>query len=138
MHEAVLARLDLLSESEREVLQVAAVAGRTFRPPTLCAALPERDPAAITNALDGLLARDLMVPTEGQEDTYTFRHILFHDVAYGMLSRAERVRLHLAVARWLEEFASERLDEFVELLAYHYREAALLARQSCGPAQCRS
>ncbi len=56
-----------------------------------------------------------------------------------MLSRAERVRLHLAVAaRWLEEFASERLEEFVELLAYHYREAALLARQSAGPTQCRS
>jgi class 3 adenylate cyclase len=133
VHEAVLARLDLLSESEREVLQVAAVAGRTFRPPTLRAALPERDPAAITNALDGLLARDLVLPAEGLEDAYTFRHILFHDVAYGMLARAERARLHLVVARWLEEFASERLDEFAELLAYHYREAALLARQSAVP-----
>jgi tetratricopeptide (TPR) repeat protein len=133
VYEAVLARLDLLSEPEREVLQVAAVAGRTFRPPTLLAALPERDPSAIATALEGLLARDLLTPAEGADDAYTFRHILFRDVAYGTLARAERVRLHLAVARWLEDFARERLDEFVELLAYHYREAVLLASQSAVP-----
>jgi class 3 adenylate cyclase len=133
VYEAVLARLDLLSEREREVLQVAAVAGRTFRPPTLWAALPERDPTAIAAALDGLLARDLVIPAEGEDDAYAFRHILFRDVAYGTLARAERIRLHMAVARWLEAFASGRLGEFVELLAYHYREAVLLARQSAVP-----
>ena len=59
--------------------------------------------------------------------------ILFRDVACGALARAERVRLHLAVAGWLEEFAADRLEEFVELLAYHYREAATLAAQSVAP-----
>src|SRR5262249_29208678 len=74
VHEAVLARLDLLPDAQREVLQVAAVAGRTFRPPALQAALPERDPAAIATALEGLLARDVLVPAEGEADAYTFRH----------------------------------------------------------------
>jgi class 3 adenylate cyclase len=133
VHEAVLARLDLLTEPEREVLQVAAVAGRTFRPPTLRAALPEREPAAIGTALEGLLSRDIVAPAEGEAGAYTFRHILFRDVAYGTLARAERVRLHLAVAAWLKEFAGDRVDEFVELLAYHYREAVMLARQSAVP-----
>jgi class 3 adenylate cyclase len=133
VHEAVLARLDLLTEPEREVLQVAAVAGRTFRPPTLQAALPEREPAAIGTALEGLLARDIVALAEGEGGAYTFRHILFRDVAYGTLARAERVRLHLAVAEWLEDFARDRLDEFVELLAYHYREAVTLSRQSAVP-----
>jgi class 3 adenylate cyclase/tetratricopeptide (TPR) repeat protein len=133
VHEAVLARLDLLPDAEREVLQVAAVTGRTFRPPTLQAALPKRDPAAIATALEGLLARDVLVLAEGEADAYTFRHILFRDVAYGTLTRTERIRLHLAVATWLEGFARERLDEFVELLAYHYREAVLLTRQSAVP-----
>ncbi|MGO8947997.1 MAG: ATP-binding protein [Ktedonobacterales bacterium] len=130
VHEAVLARLDLLSGAEREVIQAASVAGRTFRPPTLRAALPERDPATIADALEGLLVRDVLAPAEGEEGAYTFRHILFRDVAYATLARAERVRLHLAVAVWLEGFAEGRLDEFVELLAYHYREAATLAAQS--------
>jgi class 3 adenylate cyclase len=133
VHEAVLARLDLLTEPEREVLQVAAVAGRAFRPPTLRAALPRRAPATIGTALEALLARDIVAPAEGEEGAYTFRHILFRDVAYGTLARPERVRLHLAVAEWLEEFAGDRVDEFVELLAYHYREAVTLARQSAVP-----
>ncbi len=37
------------------------------------------------------------------------------------------------MAAWLEEFAAGRLDEFVELIAYHAREAALLARQAAVP-----
>jgi class 3 adenylate cyclase len=134
VYEAVLARLDQLAEPEREALQVAAVAGRTFRLPTLQAALPERDPSAIATALEGLLARDLVTPAEeGEGGAYTFRHILFRDVAYGTLARAERVRLHVAVAQWLEAYARDRLDEYVELLAYHYREAATLARQAAVP-----
>src|SRR5215469_11059512 len=126
VHEAVLARLDLLSGAEREVLQVAAVAGRTFRVPTLQAALPARDPAAIAGALEGLLAHDVVEMAEGEAGAYTFRHILLRDVAYATLARAERARLHLAVAAWLEVFAADRLDAFVELLAYHEREAATL------------
>ncbi|HEY8322985.1 MAG TPA: adenylate/guanylate cyclase domain-containing protein [Ktedonobacterales bacterium] len=133
VHEAVLARLDQLAEPEREALQAAAVAGRTFRLPTLVAALPQRDPAALATALEGLVERDLVTPAEGEDEAYTFRHILFREVAYGTLTRAERVRLHLAVARWLEAYAHDRQDEFVELLAYHYREAATLARQSVTP-----
>jgi hypothetical protein len=136
VHEAVLARLDQLSEPEREALQVAAVAGRAFRPATLRAALPERDPAAIESALEELLARDILAPLDSEEvgeGIFTFRHILFRDVAYGTLARAERVRLHLAVAKWLEDVARDRVDEYVELLAYHYREAVTLARQSVAP-----
>jgi class 3 adenylate cyclase len=133
VYEAVLARLDQLAEPEREALQVAAVSGRTFRLLTLQAALPEREPASIAAALEGLLERDLVTPAEGTDDVYAFRHILFRDVAYGTLARAERVRLHLAVAQWLEAYAHDRLDEYVELLAYHYREAATLARQAVAP-----
>jgi class 3 adenylate cyclase len=134
VYEAVLARLDQLDEPEREALQVAAVAGRTFRLPTLLAALPERDPSTVAAALEGLLTRDLVTPAEeGEDDAYTFRHILFRDVAYGTLARAERVRLHVAVAQWLEAYAHDKLEEFVELLAYHYREAATLARQAAVP-----
>ncbi len=131
VHEAVLARLDLLTPPERAVLQVAAVAGRTFWPAMLEAVLGPSTSGEIDAAVDGLSARDLIMPVEG--GAYTFRHILFRDVAYGTLSRAERVRLHARVAAWLEAFAGDRLDQFVELIAYHYREAALLARQSAVP-----
>ncbi|HEV2461899.1 MAG TPA: AAA family ATPase, partial [Ktedonobacterales bacterium] len=131
VHAAVLARLDLLSPRERTVMQAAAVAGRTFRPAMLQAVRADAQPPEIDAALDGLLARDLVVSAEG--GAFSFRHVLNRDVAYGTLSRAERIRLHGKIAAWLEVYAVERLDEFTELIAYHYREAVLLARRAAVP-----
>jgi predicted ATPase len=88
-------------------------------------------PVEIDAAIEGMVARDLAVPDEG--DVYTFRHVLVRDVAYGTLSRGERIRMHGAVAAWLERYAAARLDEFVELIAYHYREAVMFARRSTVP-----
>jgi class 3 adenylate cyclase/tetratricopeptide (TPR) repeat protein len=131
VYAAVLARLDLLSAREREVAQVAAVIGRAFRPAALRTALDDRGPGEIDAALDGLLARDLIAQAPG--GTFTFCHVLIRDVAYGTLTRSERIRLHAKVAAWLESYAAERLDEFTEMIAYHYREAARLARQAAVP-----
>src|SRR6266516_1841490 len=131
VYEATLARLDLLPTRERAVLQVASVAGRDFRAATLHAVLDTLELTELESTLDGLLARDLIVP--GESGTFRFRHILIRDVAYGTLSRAERVRLHGKIAAWLETFATDRLDEFTELIAYHYRETVMLARQSTIP-----
>jgi class 3 adenylate cyclase len=131
VHAAVLAQLDLLSPQERAVVQVAAVAGRAFRPALLQAVLPALGPGEVETALDGLLSRDLIVSTGG--GAFTFRHVLIRDVAYATLARAERVRLHIGIASWLEASVADRLDEFTDLLAYHYREAVLLARQAAVP-----
>lgn len=130
VHAAVLSRIDLLSPPERAVLQVAAVIGRVLRPEALEAVVDNRDELA--GAIDGLVARDMLVPAD-EPGTLTFRHILIRDVAYGTLSRAERIRIHAAVAGWLEEFAAGRLDEFTELIAYHYREAVVLSRRAATP-----
>ena len=131
VHAAVLARLDALWPVERAVAQAASVAGRSFRPATLAAVLDNLGLGEIDAAIEGLVARDLAMPSEG--DAYTFRHVLIRDVAYGTLSRAERIRMHAAVAAWLEGYAADRLDEFVELVAYHYREAVVLSRRSSVP-----
>lgn len=71
------------------------------------------------------------MPSDGA--AFTFQHILIRDVAYGTLARTERIRMHSKIATWLEAYAAEQLDEFTELIAYHYREAVLLARQSAVP-----
>ena len=65
--------------------------------------------------------------------TFTFYHALIRDVAYGTLSRSERVRMHSKIAVWYEEFTAEGKDEFTELIAYHYLEAVRLAQQSAVP-----
>ncbi len=128
VHEAVLARLDRLDGLSRAVIQVAAVASRVVHPRLIAALLPDASFAAIVTALDHLVARDLLIQPEAGR--YNFRHILIRDVAYGLLARQERIKLHSALASWLEVTD----DPPIELIAFHYREAVLLSRQSAIPA----
>jgi hypothetical protein len=128
----VLARLDLLSKTERAVLQVASVASRVFSARLLRGVLQEFAEEEIAAALQGLQARDMIMEAPG--NSYTFRHILILDITYGTLARAERIRLHKAIAAYLyAEAGEEHVDEQVELLAYHYHKAVQLARMSAVP-----
>lgn len=131
VYAAVLARLDLLSKYERTILQVASVASRSIRPEMLRAVLDNFSEQQIDAALSGLMERDMLMPTES--GMLAFRHILIRDVAYGTLSRAERIRLHSRIASWLETVAGEQLDQHAQIIAYHYREAVMLGRQAAVP-----
>jgi class 3 adenylate cyclase/tetratricopeptide (TPR) repeat protein len=116
----VLARLDLLMEQERRLLQVASVFGRTFRPEGLHAIAPEVD-GRQPELLDALMARDMVRRQDA--DHLVFRHMLIRDVAYSTLPRAERSRLHAAAGDWLVSRAGGREEEVAEIVALHFREA---------------
>ena len=131
VHEATLARLDLVSPRERVVMQVASVVGQDFRAATLHAVLDTLELTELKALLHGLLARDLIVFSE--HSVFTFCHILIREVVYGTLSRSERVRIHCKIAVWLEESTAGGLDEFTELIAYHYQEAVRISQQSSVP-----
>lgn len=131
VHAAVLSRLDLLSRIEREVLQVASVANRTFTPELFQGILPACSAEEIAAALDGLLARDMLARASG--GAFTFHHVLLLDITYGTLSRAERIRLHKAIAAFLLERAGDHVDDCAELLAYHYQKAVQLSKMSAVP-----
>src|ERR1700726_4887658 len=118
----VLARLDLLAPEERRIVQLGSVFGRAFRPPGLLALEPTLQ--GVDEVVDRLGEKDLLRSTG--TDIFAFRHILIREVAYQTLTRSERGRLHAAAAAWLEGLAGEREDALSELIAYHYREAALI------------
>jgi class 3 adenylate cyclase len=122
----VLARLDALEAGTRRVVQLGAVFGRSFHPAAIGALEPSLSEEAVEAAIDGLLDRDLLRPGVG--GSMTFRHILIREVAYGMLPRSERARLHAAAGGWLEARATGagREDELAELIAFHLREAIAL------------
>jgi class 3 adenylate cyclase len=123
----VLARLDALDPIARRVVQLGAVMGRTFEPRALPTLEPSLSEAQVADAVDALLDRDLVRPSgRGQQG---FRHILIREVAYGTLPRSERARLHAAAGSWLESeaVATGREDELAELVAFHFREASVLA-----------
>jgi tetratricopeptide (TPR) repeat protein len=120
------ARIDALQPEERRVLQEAAVVGRTFWAAALEGAVGA---SGLESSLAGLERKGLILvrPTTtlaGQTE-YLFKHALTRDVAYGTLPKARRARAHAAVAQWIEELASDRTDEFADLIAFHYWAAIL-------------
>ena len=119
----VLARLDLLPPGERRVIQLGSVFGRAFRAAGV-AALEDGDLGHVQQLCENLADRDLIRPAD--RDRYNFRHILIQEVAYGTLPRAERARLHAKAAGWVETIGEGREVALAEILAFHYREAAVL------------
>jgi class 3 adenylate cyclase/type II secretory pathway predicted ATPase ExeA len=119
----VLARLDALAPPARRVLQLGAVFGRSFTRDGIASV--EDDADEHLAATDELIDRDLL--KQGLHGDLAFRHIIIRDVAYGTLTRSERARLHAAAGRWLERRAAGREDELAELVAFHFREAAVLS-----------
>src|SRR4051812_10677786 len=118
VHGVIAARIDLLGADERRALRECAVVGREFWPGAVGA-----DPAA----LEALARRELISErpesTVASERQFAFKHALTRDVAYGALPRVERRRLHVQVARWIEQVSAGREQEVSELVAHHYSEA---------------
>ncbi|HEU5440917.1 MAG TPA: adenylate/guanylate cyclase domain-containing protein [Ktedonobacterales bacterium] len=123
------ARLDLLDETERDILQHAAVIGRYFWPGALSALHPHLG-GALGPALASLQAKDLIHEVERPEvaavppgeSLYTFNHALTREVAYSTIPRHRRAHEHQHVAEWLEELAQGREAEFADMIAQHYRQ----------------
>jgi hypothetical protein len=63
----------------------------------------------------------LQDPIIGQ--AWAYRHALLRDAAYASLARAERSRLHQAMARWLTATAGDRADDVAEAIAEHHAMA---------------
>ena len=135
VHATVQARLDLLTPAEQAVTQAASVAGEKFTAQLLHVALPEHSLETIRRALESLVEQDLLVLVES--GPYAFRHALFREVAYGTLARAERVRMHAALASALDAQPDpgsiSSAASTLELTASHYRQAITLAHQSAVP-----
>ncbi len=113
------ARIDHLSETERAILQIAAIIGKDIPVDVVAevAGVPMNDVATI---LDRLCAAELIQFHSGPEGSlYAFRHPLTQEVAYGTQLKARRGELHARVAKAMERVHGDRLDEFAGLLAYH-------------------
>ena len=112
------ARVDLLSASDRTLLQAASVIGRRFGRELLSQVLGSSEDLA--PRLDRLVRMDLL-HREPDGDQYLFKHSLVQDALYSSLLRHQAAALHERVARKLERRYAESLNEVAEALAFHYR-----------------
>jgi hypothetical protein len=120
-----MARLDSLGPNAKETAQVAAALGRDFAYELLAAVTSGSEPA-LQGSLDRLVGAGLVfqrgVPPQS---TYSFKHALVQDAAYGTLLRSQRRSLHERIATRLKERFAERTESQPGLLARHLTEAGL-------------
>lgn len=114
------ARIDRLPEREKQVLQTAAVIGRTFLEAVLAAVAgkPEEELEGSLRALCD--AEFLQEESAWPSPEYRFWHALTREVAYGTLLSGRRSRVHAGVARALADLDPARADERAALIASHY------------------
>jgi DNA-binding CsgD family transcriptional regulator len=123
------ARVDGLSDAARQVLRIAAVAGRRVGHGLLAAAWP-LDQGMLLEAVREAVDHQLLLASP-DDDAYVFRHALLQEVVEADLLPGERRELHAALARCLDahpELAAGTPAETAAELATHWFESHDLAR----------
>ncbi|MCP4422268.1 MAG: AAA family ATPase [Chloroflexi bacterium] len=116
-------RLSQLSSLARELIDLAAVIGRSFTFDLLNEANGE-DETLLVRGLDELWQRRIV--REQGADAYDFSHDKIRQVAYANLSSARRRLLHGRIVTALETLHTENLDKVSGQLALHYEAAQQL------------
>ena len=115
----IAARMDRLEEGLKRIMQVASVIGREFAFRILHA-ITEMKEDLKSNLLNLQGLEFIYEKSLFPELEYIFRHALTQEVAYNSLLVKRRKEIHEKIAQAIEELYAERLEEFYEMLAYHY------------------
>jgi tetratricopeptide (TPR) repeat protein len=122
----ITARLDRLEAEERAVIGRASVIGRVFWWGAVADLSPEEERGGIGSGLQSLSRKDLIRPDRselGQEDAFSFSHILIRDAAYSGIPKATRAELHERFAAWVQARTKDRAGEYEEIVGHHLEEA---------------
>jgi len=127
------ARLDRLPATENEVLERAAVVGRTFWDAAVEAMRGSEVARAVTGsedvrlALNALKTKELVFShqpsTFATAQEFIFKHAILREVTYERVLKAKRKLYHRVAADWLIHQSGERISEYLGLIAQHYELA---------------
>ena len=114
-------RLGQISQAARQLIDLAAVSGRSFDF-DVSQALTGHSNRELLALVKELMAAQLVV--EESADRFAFRHALTREALYGQLLVRERQILHGQLAQAIEQIHADSLEAHLEALAYHTYEAA--------------
>lgn len=117
----LIARLDRLAQSVRDVVQTAAVLGREFELQVL---------SQMLRGVDGVVEKVRLAEAEAiwaalSELRYLFRHALLRDAAYEMQLQERLRQLHQTAAAAIEQLFAADLSPYYPSLFYHYGRAGM-------------
>jgi len=123
VHAVLAGRLQQLSASAREFVELAATIGREFTLDLLIT-VSNADADSAVRVLDELWHKRIV--REHGANSYDFTHDKLREVAYGEISAPQRRMLHRRVAQALEAMYAEDLDSVSGQIASHYERAGMI------------
>ncbi len=127
IHGVLSSRFDRLEREVKRVLQEASVIGRAFFYEILKRITDFSDQCdqclSALERLDLIRARSLQPDLE-----YIFKHALTQEVVYNGLLKKERRILHEKIGLVVEQLFHNRLSEFYETLAFHFKNGHSLLK----------
>jgi class 3 adenylate cyclase/tetratricopeptide (TPR) repeat protein len=123
VHAVISGRIDRLEGEVKYLLQQAAVIGRTL-PYEILRRLT-RHPDDLHRHLEQLEDLGLVRKSYQSEHEYEFKHALIQEVVYSGLLKEDRQAMHQQIGLVMEQVFSDRLPEFYETLAFHFRHSTL-------------
>ena len=120
-------QMDLLSDDERQLLEVASVAGGEFAAAVVAAGLT-RDAPETEQMLEALARKDrTLVASRGAEwpdgtfsGSYSFHHILYQNVLYQRITPGRRAQIHRRMGERLRDAYGKRTADIAPSLALHF------------------
>lgn len=121
----ILSRIDQLSESQKVTIKVASIIGRLFRFRWLWGAYPDLGAHERVKADLDILDHMDLTPLDQLEPEmiYIFKNALTQEATSESLLAATRALLHGQLAAFIEQSYADSLDQYYDLLAYHYDQS---------------
>lgn len=130
-------RIERLAEDLQAILTIAGIEGETFTAEVV-ARVRQVDAHALVRQLSRELdkqhrlvsaqAIEWLDPGRRRLSVYRFRHHLFQDYLYRRLDVVERIHLHEAVGRALEQHYADHAGDVAVRLAWHFQEAGFASK----------
>ena len=119
----IMARVDLLPEGAREVLQVGSVIEREFRHDLLKRVAGRPEEKLLSNL--SVLKDSELLYERGiyPQSTYVFKNALTREVVYDSILTRRKKKLHEEIGTAFEELYGESIDEHYGVLAEHFIES---------------
>ena len=120
IQDIIMARVDLLPDAAKTVLQTGSVIEREFSHELikLVAALPEEP---LLNNLSSLKESELLYERGTYPQTfYVFKHALTREVVYNSILVRKKKELHEKIGKSIEELYKDSLAAHYEVLAEHF------------------
>jgi predicted ATPase/class 3 adenylate cyclase len=122
LYSLLAARIDRLGDHTRNVVQLAAVIGRTFYHRVLQSIYEPLE--KLDSSLDELQRAEMIVEEARlPELEYSFKHSLTRETIYRTILRQQRREYHMRVGLALERLFPDQVDEYAPTLAHHFEQA---------------